>query len=870
LSRLSPLLGALLLPAAAAATGPGVGPGMEQFIRAARTDRPPRLDGRLQDPAWALAEPFDRFVQNFPEEGADPSEVTVVRVLHDDRYLYVGVLCRDRHPELILRPLGRRDSIPYSDTVTVVIDSGHDHRTGYVFVLSAGGVQGDGIYYEDDTYTSTWDAVWDGAVQIRADGWSAEFAIPLSTLRFGEEPEQVWGFGVRREIGRTHELDATVAVPRNARGFVSRLGHLTGLGALVPRSDVQLTPYAAGRLVLRPRYQYSDPTRAGQRVLDPVLDLGLDLRWAPSRSTVLYATVNPDFGQVEADEIVQNLTTYELLFPEKRPFFNQGLDLFVPVGSTDEERSPQQLFYSRRIGLGTPIFAAAKLTGSVSEPLQIGLLDAVVSGAGQPAGSSEANPDRRLRLDWEQPLHLAPTDAYPPQAPAPENYFAGVARWHASGTATLGATVTSAIPMTRACSADEAALAAPPGRCLASGGHAAALDWNLRTPDSEWVFYGQVDGSQVVGGPPARLLKDATVLRRGDLGAGFYGALKRQGGEPWRFDLVYEYESPRLDLNASGYLMSQNLQVLAPVLRYVRPAGGGPFLNWEVELHARLAATADGRAISRGNTVWVAGDVRLRDFTELGCEAGFKDPRYDVREIAYSGVPYQKPPYFFADCSVSTDQSRAFAFDAMVTFGRYLARGPLEASGYAALVSNLVLRPHPHVETRLGLHLERSTYPGRYIVPPPPYVPGVSPVPSPFVFGDLVSPVFSMVLRQLVVLTPRLTLQLYAQLYTDSGHFDRYWRASTAGTAPIGPNDLQPDSAPSPDPSFHHSALNLNFVLRWEYRLGSTLYLVYARSQQELPWAPPGSPSADLWPRALGPGPTTDTLMVKWAVWSNP
>jgi len=867
LYRLTPILGALLLPAAAAALGSGVGPGMEQSIRAARTERPPRLDGRLDDPAWALAEPFDGFVQNFPEEGAPPGQVTVVRVLHDDRFLYVGVLCHDDHPERVLRPLGRRDRIPYSDTITVVIDSSHDHRTAYAFVLSAGGVQADGLYYQDDTYTSTWDAVWDGAVAMRPDGWSAEFAIPLSTLRFGEEPDQVWGFGVRREIGRTHEVDGTMLVPRNARGFVSRLGHLAGLGALVHSGDVQLTPYAAGRLVLRPQYQWSDPARAGPRILDPLLDLGLDLRWAPSRSTVLYATLNPDFGQVEADEIVQNLTTYELFFPEKRPFFNEGLDLFVPVGFTDDQRVPQQLFYSRRIGLETPILGAAKLTGYVSESVQIGLVDAFVSGAGQPSGSSDAFPDRSVRLHWEQPLHLAPTDAYPLQSPAPENYFAGVARWQASGTATLGATLTSAVPMTRGCAAaDDPAL----GRCLARGGNAVALDWNLRTPNSEWVLYGQVDGSQVVGGPPQRILPDATVLRRGDLGAGLYAALKRQGGEPWRFDLTYEYEAPRLDLNASGYLKSQNLQILGLALRYVRPAGGGPFLNWELALNGQVGYTTDARGISRGNAVWLSGDVRLRDFTELGCEAGGRDPRYDVREIVSSGIPYQKPPYLFLDCSVSTDQSRTFAADATATFGRYLARGPLDASGYAVLDSNLVLRPHPRLETRLGLHLERSTYPGRYIVPPPPYVPGVNPLPSPLVFGDLVSPVLSVILRQLVALTSNLTLQLYAQIYTDSGHFERYWQAAATTGAPIGPNDLQPAPAPGLDPDFHHSALNLNLVLRWEYRLGSTLYVVYARSQQELPWTGAGSPPGDLWPRALGPGPTTDSFMVKWAVWSNP
>jgi hypothetical protein len=127
-----------------------------------------------------------------------------------------------------------------------------------------------------------------------------------------------------------------------------------------------------------------------------------------------------------------------------------------------------------------------------------------------------------------------------------------------------------------------------------------------------------------------------------------------------------------------------------------------------------------------------------------------------------------------------------------------------------------------------------------------------------------------VILRQLVVLTPRLTLQLYAQLYTDSGRFERYWQAAATNGAPIGPNDLTPARVLALDPDFHHGALNLNLVLRWEYRLGSTLYVVYTRSQQELPWTGPGSPPPDLWPRALGPGPTVDSFLVKWAYWWNP
>jgi hypothetical protein len=832
-------LGAALLPLDGA-RGEGVGRGALPFIRATRLLGGLHLDGRLGDPAWRQAAPFDGFVQIFPVEGAPPGEATEVRVLYDDRYLYVGVVCSDSRPGEILRSAGWRDNPPFSDSVLVLIDSNHD-GTAYAFKLTAGGVQQDGLYYDDDQYTSTWDAVWDGVVAMRPDGWSAEFRIPIAVLRFGEAPEQTWGFGIRREVGRTHELISSVLIQRNARGLVSRQGLLGGLTDLKPVRDIELTPYAAARLALRP--QWSDPSKPGPRLLDPILDAGLDLRLAVTPWLTLNGTVNPDFGQVEDDEVIQNLSTYELKYPEKRPFFTQGLDLFQPVGTGDGE-VPQQLFYSRRIGLQTPILAAAKLTGRVSAPLQVGLLDSVVMGA------SDDRQDRQLRWHPEQPLHLSPGDTYPPQAPARQNFFAGTVKWQPAATATLGATFTSAAPLAEACPA------------WAACGNALGIDWNLRTRDSEWAFYGQADASQVVGSTPDRTFLDGIVLRNGDTGAGFYGALKRQGGEPWRVDLRYEYASPRLDLNASGFQRTQNRHGPTLVLRYVRPSGGGPFLSYGFDFEGQALFTTDGRALNRGNLAKFHVEAQLKDFTQLSCDTGLNDPHDDVREIRQSGTPYRRLAYAFLQCSATTDPSRPLGAELFGTVGRYLAWGPLRPYNYGAGQATVIARPHPSLETRLGLDLEYGTYPGKYI---PGLVPGV------YAFGDLVSPVMSIVLRQMAVLTPRLTLQLYAQLYTDYGRYQRFFQVVPTG-APIRPNDLQPltPSGFTRNPDFHTTALNVNLVARWEYRLGSTLFLVYDRQQRESPWEGPSSPPADLAPRALGPGPTVDTVTLKWTYWWNP
>jgi hypothetical protein len=836
------------------------------------------LDGRLDEAAWRDAPPFGDFVQIFPDEGAAPTERTEVRVLYDDRTLYVGVRCLDARPEEIVAQLGRRDSPPAGDSVTLIIDSNNDRRTAAQFQLTAGGVQADALVFDDDRSTPDWDAVWDGAAALLPDGWSAEFAIPHSALRLAAA-EPAWGFGVVREIGRSHEKSATVLIPRNARGVVSRLGQLTGLEGLAPGHDLRLAPYLAGRLVHRPRS--SDASLPRPRILDPSADAGLDFR-ARLGSFVLAGALNPDFGQVEADEIIVNLTTFETQFPEKRPFFTEGLDLFQPPGAGDVPAPPQQMFYSRRIGLETPILAAAKLAGRAGERWRLGFLEALVAGTGQrdaqrdypDVDAAEAHPDRRLRWTPHQPLRLAPGSAFPLVPPVAENFLAGVARYQATSRLHLGAQATSALPLASSCTAADDAQPdlRRPATCDLRAGNAAALDLNLTSPDGEWYAYGQAAASQSLGGPPVRLFPDGATLRRGGTGAGGYLRAGRRGGEPWRFDLGWSWSSPGLDLNPSGYQRTQNEQEGRVTLKYARPSGGGPLHDWTARLDGVARWTTDGRGLLRGGGVEGGVEARLKDsYLYLGCAVLVEAGQWDVREIEETGIPLRRPGWTVGGCDLATDEARALSLKGSAWLGRNASYRPLEVPWFWGADAALAVRPHPRLETRLALHLEDSVFAIRHVE---------SASAAGFRvlrFARLTAPVFSATLRQLVALTPRLTFQLYAQLVSYYQLFGPFYEVTrgAADLSPLRPEQLRrvalgPGDFIDGDPDVHQTELVVNAVLRWEVRPGSTFYAVYGRNQAELP-AGDGVPrSHQLAPRGLASGPTTDSLLLKWSYWFGP
>jgi hypothetical protein len=888
--------------AAQAAQGP---------IRAARTPEAPKLDGRVDDPVWQRAPVFTDFLESYPKEGATPTFRTEVRVLYDDKTLFVSVVCRDPNPELVQRQLGRRDTNPLvGDLVEVAIDSTHDRRTGYYFAVNAAGVLRDALLYGDVNMADTWDGVWDAAVAMLPDGWSAELAIPLDLLRFPRAPTQEWGFLVRRTVHRTHQVFDSRMIPKSANGLVSRLGTLTGLDGMRPRRAFQLTPYLTGRLSLRP--QYTDPAYPSPRLVSPSADVGADLRATLTSDLTLNAAINPDFGQVEQDQVVLNLSNQEVFYPEKRPFFNQGLELFQPVGvEYFGQPPPQQLFYSRRIGLDTPILAAAKVTGTGWKGLDIGLLDAVVMGVADPGKRDvaylddpdpddgwvhqvEGKPDRRLQFHVQRPLHLGLNDELPREPPVSRNYLAVAARQTLLGNSSVGATVTSVNPLSSRCtqadidrqntlqaqldpkirdnSADPIALE----DCQSYGGTTAGIDFNLRSRNGEWVALGAVNGSRRIGGPANDVLRDGTVMQPGDLGLGGYLMAGKFGGEGFRFDVGYRYASPRLDLAALGYLQSQNQQAFLTDLRYYRSQGIGSLHELQTNLYFSTWWSTDGRWTPRGDYAGIDANVTLPGYQQIGINLQVEIPRFDVREIDGYGVPFERRGDVAFSLYGGTDPNRPLVLSGFAYIFRAFAQGPVAPQTGAGTQLTLFIRPKPWWETQLIGQLDVKPQGARWVdclnqTGSAENCQGTGlgdRTRNTFIFGREDAQNVSLTLRQTFVFTPRLTLQIYGQLFSAGGHFDRYYSASAAAGERIHISQLTPLEGLPPsidDPNFHDASLNLNVVLRWEYRLGSTLFLVYSRTQNALGLLEGQTPTHGLLPLRLGPGPTVDTFQVKWS-----
>ncbi|MGQ0507176.1 MAG: DUF5916 domain-containing protein [Myxococcaceae bacterium] len=834
---------------------------------ASRTEKPIRLDGILDEQAWTTALGFTHFVESFPKTGAPPDLSTEARVLYDRDFLYIGIHCSDPTGQLA-RQLGRRDSTPASDRIEVAIDSALDGRTAYAFTVNVAGVLRDRLFYGNVNFTESWDAVWDARTKETADGWSVELALPLRAFRFSSASDQSWGLLIRRFVPRTRQVFDSTLVPRDLQPFtpgelvVSRFGRLHGLKDLHPGRPLELLPYLGARATLRPQYS----TQATPLLLDPSLNLGLDFRLALTGDLTLTGAVNPDFGQVEADELIQNLQNAEPFFPEKRPFFLQGLDVFTSVGA--EYGVPQQIFYSRRIGLTAPILGAVKLAGTVREGLEIGLLDALVMGAGNLAASPvgygdldsetlegiEANPDRRWRFRLRQPFYFGPEDALPLAHPVSTNYLAAVARQRL-GRTSVGAIFTAATPLEPRCRPtefpnEETFLAA---RCESRGGNVLGFDLNTRDSTGEWGGFAQLSASQEVGGA-GRLLTDGTQMRPGDLGLGGYLRFGKLGGEPFRFDISYVFEDPKLNLNAVGFQPLSNYQWVDLMLRYVRPNGVGKLRSFSVDYLLDLNWTADGKWLPRGINTNVRVKAQLPSFDTVGFMLGLELPQYETREIQYAGVPFERLGDAFGTLFWTSDVNRRLFATGELVGGFTIPHANRQPTPILAADLEVTWRPIDWLETKLEASAAHKLLGPRWVE---------TGDDNLAVFGEQDPAFLSITLREQVVITPRLTAQLYAQLFSESIRYGSFFSASLTGRDRLQLAELTP-YAYSGQPFSHGSQLNLNAVLRWEYGLGSTLFFVYTRSQTE-----PVSDSApaSVLPSRLFAGPVSQTFLVKWSYW---
>jgi hypothetical protein len=311
-------------------------------------------------------------------------------------------------------------------------------------------------------------------------------------------------------------------------------------------------------------------------------------------------------------------------------------------------------------------------------------------------------------------------------------------------------------------------------------------------------------------------------------------------------------------VNATGFQQTQNVHTARANLYFVRPSTFGKLRSFYSNLSLAKSWSSDGRWVDRGFNIAAGANAVLPGFHSLALNANLDVPQFDTREVGSTGIPYQRPNAAFFGVSGQSDPNRAVAVNGSFGLGwRPNPMLPVSSVGYGGNL-RIVVHPHASLETQLETNVDYTPHGARYVD---------TLGSDQFIFGILESRLLSFTLRQQMVLTPTLTLQAYAQLFTAFGRYGPFYAASSEGQ-PIRISDLAPTSYSS-DPSFHSSVLNVNLVLRWEYRLGSTLFIVYTRSQSELPTAS-GSPiPTTLFPVQLGPGPTTDVFLVKWSYWWN-
>ena len=344
---------------------------------AVRISSPPVIDGDLSDSVWREGIPNTDLLQVEPDNLTPPTELTEVRILYDDKNLYVSFRNFDSEPDKIMRRLARRNmwmeaAANNADWIGIAFDTNDDNRTGYIFIFNAAGVKIDGFVFNDSDYDMSWDGVWEGKVTVDEFGWYVEYQLPFSLFQFSSTSEQTWGLELNRMIHRKQEWHEWPGKKRGVQGIVSRYGVLKGIHSIPAPKKMEVLPYALGG-------------RQTGELTENTQNLGLDMKYGLASNTTLNLTFNPDFGQVEADPSVLNLTAFETFFEDKRPFFVEGGSFF---------KNRIQQFHSRRIGKkpgyfsppygsivdqpdATTILGAVKITGETSSGLKFGIIENV-------------------------------------------------------------------------------------------------------------------------------------------------------------------------------------------------------------------------------------------------------------------------------------------------------------------------------------------------------------------------------------------------------------------------------------------------------------------------------------------------------------
>lgn len=833
------LVGCGLLAAQAAygQTGPDVPTSRpRKEATAVRTSRPPAIDGRLDDPAWQQARFFADFIQKQPTEGAEPTERTEVAFLYDEDALYVGARMHSNDPASIQSFVSRRDNTSQSQHLWISLDTYLDGRTAYSFGLAASGVRMD-FYHPRDNETdvdASFDPVWEGDARIDSLGWTAEMRIPFSQLRFTDQPAQVWGLNVDRWIPERNEDVFWIPVPTSEQAWSSRMGRLVGIEGIRPSRRIELMPYATSALTLRDNHDPANPFESARSVIGRA---GADLKMGLGPNLTLDATINPDFGQVEADPAVINLSAFEIFFDERRPFFTEGSRLLSSgqIGN---------FFYSRRIGAAptgpatgdfvdrpstSTILGAAKITGRTAGGLSVGGVGAVT--AREYAGTFTQTGGAFGQTEVAAPAGFA---------------VARLQQEFGSNASTAGAVFTGV----RRDLAPGSALEARLHRTAVTG----AADWNLRFQGGTYQVVGHVGGTYVEGDSlailrtqraPARYFQRPEVTHvsldpsRTSL-AGLQGSLgiSKLNGRHWLWNVFGYYGSPGLERNDAGRLGNTDEVNASAEIRY-RETQPGPLLQ---NFSVRLISENSWNTVFDRQFGAMRTDVQLtfRNFWVANLTAWVD---YRARnQFLTRGGPSMGTPYAPV---VIASLGNSFAAKTRWTGRIYYGWNELDGMTYR-LSGGVTVRPGPRwslsVSPNYLRHLERQQYVTELANGP------AATFGRRYVFAAVDQSTWLVPVRLNYAIQPDLTLEFYGEPFAASGRFFdhgelpapramRTRRYGTDGTTIVEqPNSSYlvtdgGDTFTLPARDFNVRSFRSNLVLRWEWRPGSTFYLVWQQDR---------------------------------------
>lgn len=801
-------------------------PGPKRTYVATRVAEPPRIDGKLDDTCWtSTGEWAADFTQYTPEHGGPPTEPTRLKILYDDKNVYVAMRALESRPDLKRIFAGPRDERA-GDSIGIAFDTYFDHRTGFEFNLTSAGQKAD-YSVADDRWDRTWNAVWDGKVSHDETGWSAEMRIPLNQLRYNSRPEQTWGLHAWRFVARNTEESQWQLLGRDGSGLVYSFGELRGLVLPEPRRHAEIVPYVSAK--------HTSGNGASRRSDAYELAGGLDGKLQLSSSFTLDATINPDFGQVEADPSEMNLTAFETFLNERRPFFLEGKSLLqFDVNGAD-------LFYSRRIGRGpslgarsdaydvpesTTILGAWKVTGKTTNGLALGFLHAAT--------------------DEEHAKYVDASGTHEQSLEPAANYLlARVKQDLNGGNTTVGGIATFTQRSLKTDSLRERL----PEQAVVGG-----LDLQHYWKDRTYFVAAKVIGSHVAGEPAAisRLqTSSARYYQRPDADHVDFDPTRRsldgwaaqldvgKGSKGnWRVNHMLAAFSPGVELNDLGFLRQADRIQQEANIAYVVNEPASFYRQYDVALRYESDWDYSGEHLRSETEFEISGELKNKAWA--GLELNYTPESLSVSALR-GGPALRVPPMFEYAVWYETDSSRKLS-----AWGSYYdAKGADNSYREESVEAGVKYRPFPALTLSLNAENNR-VHQGRQ------YVSARTPAGQPVhLLSDLKSETLSYTLRVQWFFRPELSLQYYGSPFGSAGSYRGFERVidGRAGSYAQRTRVLSPtfaDGTYSFDDDgdgvrdysarltdFSVGEFRSNLVLRWEYRPGSNFYAVWSQGRSE-------------------------------------